>query len=484
MASAGHVGRGDERQQGSLACDAGLVGGFADVGVEVDRPYPLLRRHPLTRPRGGPPPLRRGTPRAGGAASGRGSRRRSGRSCSTGRRRPRRPLPRRAPGGAPRRSSSTASGSAYCSPARPATKRPPRATPRASMRRSAHTTSRQGTLKDSRPHSSHATTPQRVRSWWATASASSSLPGTRVLDPSAAESGVAGPRTSGPGRSDHRPSPIPVPIGGAPATQPVRGAAHGPCAPAVARREERADGGERVGRHQAARDQVPEALVHLGREPPRHRSQLGTEASTAGPESGQHVCRRRRPRAPAPQYRRARHATSSRGPRAPRRRAAWPARARRCGPAGRPAASTGPTPPHPTGRARPTTARRSPRRAPGGSVPPTPPRAPRSPAAARAPGEGRSGPGAGCRASRAASAPGTERSRRWGRPRPDHGGAPCWRGGAERGGCGRTSGRRAARSPNPGARAGPARYAPAPRRGERRAVHQPEGERPRRAGRP
>ena len=42
---------------------------------------------------------------------------------------------------------------------------------------SAHTTSRQGTLNDSRPHSSQATTPQRASSCQATASASSSLPG-------------------------------------------------------------------------------------------------------------------------------------------------------------------------------------------------------------------------------------------------------------------------------------------------------------------
>ena len=104
--------------------------------------------------------------------------------------------------------SAKASGSAYCSPESPATKRPPSATPRASMRRNAHTTSRQGTLNDSRLQSSQATTPQRNSIWCATASASSSLPGT-----STPSSTAGGPSASAPGSSDHRPSPIPVPTG-------------------------------------------------------------------------------------------------------------------------------------------------------------------------------------------------------------------------------------------------------------------------------
>ncbi len=145
------------------------------------------------------------------------------------------------------------------------------------------------------------------------------------------------PRTSGPGSSDHRPSPMPVPTGARRRRQPARRPAHRPGPPAVAGREQRAHGREGVGGDQAAGDQVPEPFVDLGREPTGQRRQLRAEAGAAHPQGGEHVGRRTelglgRDR-PGPHG--AQHRLEVVAHR--RRRAEWPARACRCARSARPA---------------------------------------------------------------------------------------------------------------------------------------------------
>ena len=215
----------------------------------------------------------------------------------------RRPAARRSASGRPRPARTAR-------PASPATKRPPSARPRASKRRSARMTSRQGTRNDSRDHSSQATTPHRLSSCQATASASSSTAGP-----------TCGPRLGSDAREQR-----PPPLAGARADRvaaPGQGQVPRPgpglrAAPATPGPEQRPDRRERVGGDEPPGDEVPQALVDLARRAAggRRRARTGSRpprrgappsTSAAAPTGG--LGRRSRPAGPPSSS----HPRSSRG---------------------------------------------------------------------------------------------------------------------------------------------------------------------------
>ncbi len=143
------------------------------------------------------------------------------------------------------------------------------------------------------------------------------------------------------------------------ARQTPGGTAHRPGTPAVTRREQRPHRRKGVRSHEAPGHEIPESLVDFRREPPGQRRELGSEAGAAHLQRQRGRRRRRRPRAPAPAHRHARSAACLRGRRAPRRRAASPARASRCGRPSRRVASGAPRRSRRTDRARRASARHS-----------------------------------------------------------------------------------------------------------------------------